>query len=133
MAQQWYVETGGRVDGPVSSRELQARAAAGELRPTDRVSPDRKKWLPAAKGKGLTFAETTPPPAATALAPSHEFAASQVGQPTPAPTNVDTVDTSIDRVPGYELVGVLGQGACGVVFRARQVKLDRVVALKMVL
>jgi hypothetical protein len=117
----------------VSSRELQSRAAAGELRPTDRVSPDRKKWVPASRVKGLTFTETTPPPAATALIPPGEFAASQVGAPTPAPTNFDTIDTSIDQVPGYELVGVLGKGACGVVFRARQVKLDRVVALKMVL
>jgi serine/threonine-protein kinase len=36
-------------------------------------------------------------------------------------------------IPGYELVEVIGAGGMGVVFRARHVKLNRIVAIKMLL
>ena len=51
----------------------------------------------------------------------------------PAQTEiVDGLSHPRDVAPGFELLDVLGHGGLGVVYRARQPKLDRVVALKTI-
>ncbi|MDY3562434.1 protein kinase [Gemmata sp. JC673] len=130
----WFVRPeAGEPEGPLPAAELRARAADGRLGPADRVSADGARWVPAASVAWLAFPAV---PARrlveTVAAVSPGLSDPVASVPAPGAVPPSASFSPLESVPGYELTGVLGTGACGVVFRAIQTRLNRVVALKTV-
>jgi serine/threonine-protein kinase len=122
---------------PVDSVDLTPTVEATDVNPPNPAPPvdagasHGPPTVDSVKGRETAIEkqpEVPPDEAGTVEFHSTELPASPSTEVAPRPTGAD----SPTQIAGYEVLGVLGRGAMGVVYKARQPGLKRIVALKMI-